>query len=75
MTHVVNYDLPQDIYEYINRIGRTGRVGNKGRATSFFYRKIDDHLATDLADCLQRLKQPVPEFLKSGGEIEENKFE
>lgn len=34
--HVINYDLPEDIDEYVHRIGRTGRIGNQGRATSFF---------------------------------------
>jgi len=34
--HVVNYDLPESIDEYVHRIGRTGRVGNTGKATSFF---------------------------------------
>ncbi|KAL9977605.1 hypothetical protein ACROYT_G015028 [Oculina patagonica] len=34
--HMINFDLPQDIEEYVHRIGRTGRIGNKGRATSFF---------------------------------------
>lgn len=33
---VINYDLPKSIDEYVHRIGRTGRVGNKGRAISFF---------------------------------------
>ena len=28
--HVINYDLPNDIDEYVHRIGRTGRVGNVG---------------------------------------------
>ncbi|VDD90674.1 unnamed protein product [Enterobius vermicularis] len=28
--HVINYDLPSDIDEYVHRIGRTGRVGNVG---------------------------------------------
>ena len=34
--HVVNFDLPEFIDEYVHRIGRTGRVGNTGKATSFF---------------------------------------
>ena len=34
--HVINYDLPKEIDEYVHRIGRTGRVGNTGKATSFF---------------------------------------
>ena len=29
--HVINYDLPSDIDEYVHRIGRTGRVGNVGK--------------------------------------------
>lgn len=33
---VVNYDLPKSIDEYVHRIGRTGRVGNRGMAVSFF---------------------------------------
>ena len=28
--HVINFDLPGDIDEYVHRIGRTGRVGNVG---------------------------------------------
>lgn len=28
--HVINFDLPSDIEEYVHRIGRTGRVGNLG---------------------------------------------
>lgn len=34
--HVVNYDIPKSIDDYVHRIGRTGRVGNVGKATSFF---------------------------------------
>lgn len=34
--HVINFDLPSDIEEYVHRIGRTGRMGNLGVATSFF---------------------------------------
>ena len=36
VAHVVNYDLPKTVDEYVHRIGRTGRVGNTGKATSFF---------------------------------------
>merc|ERR1712039_610927 len=32
--HVVNFDLPKDAESYVHRIGRTGRIGNKGVATS-----------------------------------------
>lgn len=34
VTHVVNYDLPQDAEDYVHRIGRTARAGASGRAIS-----------------------------------------
>lgn len=35
ITHVFNYDLPQDAEDYVHRIGRTARAGAKGDAISF----------------------------------------
>jgi len=35
VSHVINYDLPQDAEDYVHRIGRTARLGAKGRAISF----------------------------------------
>jgi len=35
VTHVVNYDLPEDPEDYIHRIGRTGRAGAEGISISF----------------------------------------
>jgi len=32
--HVINYDLPQQAEDYVHRVGRTGRIGNPGVATS-----------------------------------------
>lgn len=32
---VINYDLPEDVENYVHRIGRTGRAGYKGHAISF----------------------------------------
>ncbi len=34
VTHVINYDLPNDVESYIHRVGRTGRAGQKGKAIS-----------------------------------------
>src|SRR5258707_13197044 len=35
ITHVVNYDVPNDVEAYVHRIGRTGRAGRSGVATMF----------------------------------------
>ena len=35
ITHVVNFDVPQNPEEYIHRIGRTGRMGREGKAITF----------------------------------------
>ena len=41
---VINYDLPQDIENYVHRIGRTARAGNSGQAISFACEKFGKHL-------------------------------
>ncbi|MDA3798601.1 MAG: DEAD/DEAH box helicase [Kiritimatiellae bacterium] len=35
ISHVVNFELPYDADDYVHRIGRTGRAGQKGQAVSF----------------------------------------
>ncbi|TVR15323.1 MAG: DEAD/DEAH box helicase [Planctomycetota bacterium] len=35
VSHVINYDLPNDLEQYTHRIGRTGRAGRSGEAISF----------------------------------------
>jgi ATP-dependent RNA helicase DeaD len=35
ITHVINYDMPNDVEVYVHRIGRTGRAGRSGVATLF----------------------------------------
>ncbi|XP_060064011.1 ATP-dependent RNA helicase DDX3X-like isoform X1 [Ylistrum balloti] len=62
--HVVNFDLPSDIEEYVHRIGRTGRVGNLGLATSFFNEK-NKNIIRDLMDLLVEAHQEVPSWLES----------
>uniref|UniRef100_A0A3Q3MEW2 RNA helicase n=1 Tax=Mastacembelus armatus TaxID=205130 RepID=A0A3Q3MEW2_9TELE len=62
--HVINFDLPSDIEEYVHRIGRTGRVGNLGLATSFFNDK-NSNITKDLLDILLEAKQEVPSWLES----------
>ncbi|WP_277883682.1 DEAD/DEAH box helicase [Paenibacillus sp. N3/727] len=44
VSHVVNFDLPQDPESYVHRIGRTGRAGKEGTAWSFVTPREMDHL-------------------------------
>ena len=55
VSHVVNYDLPTSIDEYVHRIGRTGRCGNTGKATSFFNADTDAPMAPHLLRILKEV--------------------
>ena len=55
VAHVINYDLPSDIDEYVHRIGRTGRCGNLGKATSFYNNDSDSALVSDLVKILSEV--------------------
>jgi ATP-dependent RNA helicase DDX3X len=65
--HVINYDLPSTMHggitEYVHRIGRTGRIGHEGKATSFYNDRNDD-IAEDLCKILIESKQEIPDFLE-----------
>lgn len=69
--HVINYDLPTDIDDYVHRIGRTGRAGNTGLSTAFFNRN-NRNIARDLFDLLREANQEIPTFLDSI--VHENSF-
>ena len=62
VTHVINYDLPSDIDDYVHRIGRTGRAGNTGVATSFF-NSNNQNIVKGLMEILNEANQEVPTFL------------
>ncbi|CAK7342237.1 unnamed protein product [Dovyalis caffra] len=62
VAHVVNFDLPNDIDDYVHRIGRTGRAGKTGLATAFF-NENNLSLARPLADLMQEANQEVPAWL------------
>jgi ATP-dependent RNA helicase DDX5/DBP2 len=36
---VINYDMPQQMEDYVHRVGRTGRAGNDGKAYTFFTKR------------------------------------
>ena len=44
VTHVINFDLPQDAPDYVHRIGRTARLGARGEAISFACEHYAFHL-------------------------------
>ena len=64
VTHVINFDLPSDIEEYVHRIGRTGRMGNLGVATSFFNEK-NRNIVRDLVELLTETNQDLPKWLEA----------
>ncbi|KAF8628953.1 hypothetical protein AX15_003628 [Amanita polypyramis BW_CC] len=64
VTHVVNYDLPSDIDDYVHRIGRTGRAGNTGVSTAFFNRG-NKNIVKDLVELLREANQAIPAWLES----------
>ncbi|KAG8345663.1 putative ATP-dependent RNA helicase [Trypanosoma vivax] len=62
VAHVIQYDLPKEMDDYTHRIGRTGRAGNKGIATSFYTRN-NRNLAVELFHYLREHEQEVPVWL------------
>ncbi len=60
--HVINFELPATVDEYIHRIGRTGRAGATGLATSYFSHQ-NAAIVTGLVRFLRQCGQPVPLFL------------
>jgi len=61
VTHVINFDLPQDPESYVHRIGRTGRAGKEGKAWSFVTPREIDHLHFIERITRQRMtRKPLP---------------
>ena len=56
VTHVINYDLPQDREDYVHRIGRTARAGARGQAISF----ADEEMVYMLDDIEDYLDLKIP---------------
>ncbi|KAL9554666.1 hypothetical protein MBANPS3_002717 [Mucor bainieri] len=62
VTHVISFDLPSDIDDYVHRIGRTGRAGNTGIATALFTNG-NRFMSKPMVKLLQDAKQEVPGWL------------
>ncbi len=56
VSHVINYDLPQDVEDYVHRIGRTARFGASGEAISF----ICEEYAYSMPDIEDYIGQKIP---------------
>jgi ATP-dependent RNA helicase RhlB len=68
VTHVFNFDLPQDAPDYVHRIGRTARLGARGEAISFACENFAFHLPEIeefigyTIPVVQEEVQPLPEI-------------
>ena len=56
VTHVINFDLPQDAEDYVHRIGRTGRAGATGKAISL----ADEEYVYSLEEIEKYIGQKIP---------------
>lgn len=56
VTHVINYDLPQDQEDYVHRIGRTARAGARGKAISL----ACEEYVHSLPDIEDYIRQKIP---------------
>ena len=70
--HVINFDMPSEIENYVHRIGRTGRCGKTGVATTFINKTVEPSSLLDLKHLLIEAKQRVPPVLQVLDEPEAN---
>ncbi|WVQ72071.1 hypothetical protein IAR50_001615 [Cryptococcus sp. DSM 104548] len=63
--HVIVYTMPKEIEDYVHEIGRTGRSGKTGLATTFVNMNTTEQTLLDLKYLLMEAKQKIPDFLLS----------
>jgi len=72
ISHVINYDIPQDTESYVHRIGRTGRAGREGEAIVF----VRGREKRMLRDIEKATRQPIEEMpLPSAAQVNEKRRE
>lgn len=64
VTHVYNFDIPQDPESYVHRIGRTGRAGKAGEAISFVTPREIPHLHLIEKTTKSKMKRLMPPTYK-----------
>ncbi len=66
VTHVYNFDIPQDPESYVHRVGRTGRAGKTGLAVTFVTPREISHLRTIENVTKRKIdRKPVPTFAEA----------
>lgn len=68
VSHVFNFDLPQDAEDYVHRIGRTARAGEEGDAVSF----ACETYAFSLPDIEEYIEQKIPKEVDHSGLMAES---
>ncbi|RDB21215.1 DEAD-box ATP-dependent RNA helicase 35 [Hypsizygus marmoreus] len=63
--HVIIYSMPKEIEDYVHQIGRTGRSGKTGIATTFVNMSTPEQTLLDLKYLLMEAGQKVPPFLST----------
>ncbi|KAH6918823.1 DEAD-box protein abstrakt [Coprinopsis sp. MPI-PUGE-AT-0042] len=63
--HVIIFSMPKEIEDYVHQIGRTGRSGKTGIATTFVNMNTPEQTLLDLKYLLMEAGQKVPPFLAS----------
>jgi ATP-dependent RNA helicase DDX41 len=61
--HIINYDMPDDVENYVHRIGQTGCSGKTGIATTFINKANDESVLLCLKHLLMEARQKVPPFV------------
>lgn len=73
--HVINFDMPAEIENYVHRIGRTGRCGKTGVATTFINKDVEESTLLDLKHLLIEAKQRVPPVLQALDDPDNDAFD
>lgn len=63
VTHVINFDFPKVLEDYVHRIGRTGRAGAYGCSISFITYEDDRKISREFVQMLVDAKQEIPDDL------------